>query len=110
MDRISSLGAIVARILVALVFLLNGFGVIDQSIPARQLMERGGPASLVSLVMFSGRALELDAGTRTGTRRCDRGRVDAQLFCCGASFRLRSHDRHLRACPSLSSTEQELLK
>jgi uncharacterized membrane protein YphA (DoxX/SURF4 family) len=34
MDRISSLGAIVARILVALVFLLNGFGVIDQSIPA----------------------------------------------------------------------------
>jgi uncharacterized membrane protein YphA (DoxX/SURF4 family) len=63
MDRVSSLGVIVARILVALVFPLHGFGVIDQSIPARELMKRGVPSSLVSLVMFSGRALELAART-----------------------------------------------
>jgi uncharacterized membrane protein YphA (DoxX/SURF4 family) len=89
MDRISSLGAIVARILVALVFLLNGFGVIDQSIPARQLMERGVPASLVSLVMFFGRALELAAGTALALAGATAGAsmlncsVAAPLFVCG---------------------------
>jgi putative oxidoreductase len=52
----------VARLLMAVVFVLNGFGIIDQKIPAKELMERGAPAALVPLIMWAGRALELAAG------------------------------------------------
>jgi uncharacterized membrane protein YphA (DoxX/SURF4 family) len=55
-------GLLTARLLIAVVFLLNAFGIIDQSIPARELVERGAPASLVPLIMLSGRVLELIAG------------------------------------------------
>lgn len=48
--------------MIAVVFLLNGFGIIDQFLPARELVERGAPASLVPLIMLSGRALEMIAG------------------------------------------------
>jgi hypothetical protein len=34
---------IVARILVSMVFILNGFGIIDQAIPASEMIERGVP-------------------------------------------------------------------
>ena len=51
-----------ARILMALVFLLNGFGVINQAIPAREMMERRVPPSVVPLAMFAGRFLEIVAG------------------------------------------------
>jgi hypothetical protein len=30
-----------ARLVVAVVFLLNGLGIIDQTIPAREMLERG---------------------------------------------------------------------
>ena len=62
MEQSARYGLFAARILVAVVFLLNGFGIIDQAIPARELAERGAPASLVPLIMLSGRALELIAG------------------------------------------------
>jgi len=55
-------GLLTARVLIAVVFLLNGSGIIDQSLPARELVERGIPASLVPIMMLSGRALELIAG------------------------------------------------
>jgi putative oxidoreductase len=55
-------GLLTARILIAVVFLLNALGIIDQSIPARELVERGAPASLVPMIMLGGRALELIAG------------------------------------------------
>lgn len=51
-----------ARLLVAAVFLLNGFGIIDQSIPARELAEHGAPVALVPVIMWSGRVLEIVAG------------------------------------------------
>jgi len=35
---------VAARLLVAIVFLLNGFGIIDQTIPAREMLERGVPS------------------------------------------------------------------
>jgi uncharacterized membrane protein YphA (DoxX/SURF4 family) len=44
------------------VFLLNGFGVIDQGIPARELVTEGVPAALVPLLMLAGRSLEIVAG------------------------------------------------
>ena len=62
MEQSARYGLLAARILIAVVFLLNAFGIIDQSIPARELAERGMPASLVPIFMLSGRALELIAG------------------------------------------------
>ncbi len=62
MERLSHYGIVVARVLASLVFVLNGFGVIDQTIPAKELIERGAPVSLVPLMMFASRALELAAG------------------------------------------------
>ena len=51
-----------ARFLMFMVFLLNGFGIIDQAIPAKEMMERGAPAALVPLAMLAGRLLEVIAG------------------------------------------------
>ena len=62
MEQLARYGLVTARMLVAIVFLLNGCGIIDQSLPARELAERGIPASLVPVIMLSGRALELIAG------------------------------------------------
>ena len=53
---------IIARLFVSAVFVLNGFGIIDQAIPARELMERGAPPALVPLMMLAGRIVELVAG------------------------------------------------
>lgn len=62
MERISANAANVARMLVSIVFVLNALGVIDQSIPAKEMAERGMPAALVPLSMFVGRSVELVAG------------------------------------------------
>jgi putative oxidoreductase len=51
-----------ARVLIAIVFVLNAVGIIDQTIPAKELMERGVPAAIAPWFMFAGRALELVAG------------------------------------------------
>ena len=61
MDRYNRGLMIVARILVAMVFILNGFGIINQAIPAKEMMERGVPAAIV-LFMIAGRLLEIVAG------------------------------------------------
>jgi len=53
---------VAARLPLAVVFLLNGFGVIDQTIPAREMLERGVPAGIVPLAMFVGRTLEIVTG------------------------------------------------
>ena len=66
MNRYYRLAFVAARIVVSVVFLLNGFGIIDQKIPAREMMERGAPAAIVPLVMMSGRLLEIVAGFGLG--------------------------------------------
>jgi uncharacterized membrane protein YphA (DoxX/SURF4 family) len=50
-----------ARVLIAVLFVLNAIGIIDQTIPAKEMMERGVPAALVPWCMFAGRPLELVA-------------------------------------------------
>jgi uncharacterized membrane protein YphA (DoxX/SURF4 family) len=62
MENQYTFGIVIARALMCVVFVLNGLGIIDQSIPAKELMERGAPASLVPIVMSAGRTLELAAG------------------------------------------------
>jgi putative oxidoreductase len=52
----------VARVLIAIVFVLNAIGVIDQTIPAKEMMERGVPAAIVPWFMLAGRTLEFIAG------------------------------------------------
>jgi putative oxidoreductase len=51
-----------ARVLIAIVFVLNAIGVIDQTVPAKEMMERGVPAAIVPWLMFAGRVLEFIAG------------------------------------------------
>jgi putative oxidoreductase len=52
----------VARVLVALVFLANGFGIIPQTAPAKDLADHGTPAALVPLLVDAGRGVEIVAG------------------------------------------------
>jgi putative oxidoreductase len=51
-----------SRVLVALMFLLNGLGVVNQTTAANELIEHGAPASLVPFLMLGARALEIVAG------------------------------------------------
>jgi len=62
MTRISRCGIKVASLMVAIVFLLNATGVIDQTEAARELGARGAPSSLVSYRMPVGRSIELIGG------------------------------------------------
>jgi putative oxidoreductase len=62
MEQLSRYGAIGARMLMSIVFVLNAFGIIDQSIPAKEMIERGIPAQLAPWLMLAGRTLELVAG------------------------------------------------
>ena len=62
MGRFSSYGMMAARILISLVFLLNAIGIIDQTIPAKELAEHGIPAGLVPAMMLAARAVEFLAG------------------------------------------------
>jgi putative oxidoreductase len=53
---------VAARVLVALVFLANGFGIIPQTQPAKELAEHGAPVALVPLFMFAARTIEIVGG------------------------------------------------
>ena len=51
-----------SRLCLALIFLLNGFGVVDQTRAAAELAAHGMPAGLVPLFMLGGRVLQVVAG------------------------------------------------
>ena len=57
MDRLTHYALAMARGLISVVFILNSVGIIDQTISAKELMERGAP---VSMVQAAGFALALD--------------------------------------------------
>jgi len=65
MDRLSHYALLVARVLISVVFILNSVGIIDQTIPAKELMERGAPVSMVPPMMLAGRTLEFAAGLQS---------------------------------------------
>ena len=46
----------------AIVFLLNGLGIINQSVAAKELIEHGAPAGVVPLLMLVARTIEIVAG------------------------------------------------
>ena len=55
-------GVCFARVLIAIIFLLNALGIIDQSKPVQEMIARGVPAMVAPLAGWSGRILELVAG------------------------------------------------
>lgn len=62
MNRYSQLVLILSRIFLSIIFLVNGFGVIDQKIPVKELIEHGAPAAIAPLIVMCGRVLEIIAG------------------------------------------------
>lgn len=62
MKRIAMSGTMLARLLMSIVFLVNAIGVIDQSVPAKEAIERGIPADIVPFMMLSGRVIEFVGG------------------------------------------------
>jgi putative oxidoreductase len=62
MERYNQYFVMSARILMSMVFLLNGFGIINQAIPAKEMIERGVPTAIVPMAMLAGRLLEVVAG------------------------------------------------
>ena len=62
MERLNQYFVVCARILMSMVFLLNGFGIINQVIPAKEMIERGVPPAMVPVAMIAGRLLEIVAG------------------------------------------------
>jgi putative oxidoreductase len=54
---------IAARILVAMMFLLNGLDIIGQSLAKHELAAYGAPTGLIPALIIAARALQLIAGT-----------------------------------------------
>jgi uncharacterized membrane protein YphA (DoxX/SURF4 family) len=51
-----------SRILVSIIFLVNGLGIISQAVAAKELIGDGAPASLVPFLMLGARTIEVVAG------------------------------------------------
>ena len=62
MNKTAKAAIIAARILVALVFLVNGLGIIDQSEALRELIQRGCPETIAPVLLILGRSIEVVAG------------------------------------------------
>jgi putative oxidoreductase len=62
MNQLSSFTTVPARVLVALIFLINGFGIIDQSFAVHEMIARGIPAKLAPVFSMAGRLVEILAG------------------------------------------------
>ena len=62
MNQIRSFVAVSARILVATLFLMNGFGIVDQSFAIHEMIARGIPANLASALNMAGRVVEIFSG------------------------------------------------
>jgi len=54
---------VAARVLVAMIFMLNGLNIIGQTLAAHELAAYGAPASLIPSLIIAARTLQLVAGT-----------------------------------------------
>jgi putative oxidoreductase len=54
---------VTARVLVAMMFMLNGLNIIGQTLAIHELAAYGAPASLIPGLIIAARALQLIAGT-----------------------------------------------
>lgn len=62
MNTIKTYLPVFARILVALIFLISGFGVVDPSFAVHDMVASGVPAHLATSLSMAGRILEIVAG------------------------------------------------
>jgi putative oxidoreductase len=62
MSSLQRYGFAAARVFVAVIFLANGFGIIPQAQPAKELADAGAPAALVPLLMAVARTIEIGGG------------------------------------------------
>jgi len=62
MESLQRNALVTARVLLALVFFANGFGIIPQGLAAKELAEHGAPAAIVPLLMFAARSIEIVGG------------------------------------------------
>jgi putative oxidoreductase len=62
MSRIRLSVAIFARVLIVAIFLVNGFGIVDQTTAVHEMIARGVPAHLAPLLVIAGRAVQIFAG------------------------------------------------
>jgi putative oxidoreductase len=62
MESLQRNALVAARVLLALVFFANGFGIIPQGVAAKELADHGAPAALVPLLMFAARTIEIVGG------------------------------------------------
>ena len=52
---------IAARVLISIIFLLNGLNIVSQSLAAHEMAAHGIPVSLVPMMMLGAQALQLVA-------------------------------------------------
>jgi putative oxidoreductase len=62
MNSIRPYVATFIRILIVAIFLANGFGIVNQSFPVHEMVARGVPAHLASLLTMVGRVIQIVAG------------------------------------------------
>jgi putative oxidoreductase len=62
MNQIRPFVTLFARILIVAVFLMNGFGILDQSVAVHEMIARGVSPNLATLFGLAGRAVEIFAG------------------------------------------------
>ncbi len=62
MRPIAKYSIVIARVLISLVFLMNGLGIVDQTMAVREVIARGAPANLAWVLVMAGRVLEVVAG------------------------------------------------
>jgi putative oxidoreductase len=53
---------VLSRVLVSIIFLMNGLGIISQATAAKELIEHGAPAAVVPFLMLCARTVEVVAG------------------------------------------------
>lgn len=59
LSRVFGVVLFVAKVLVALIFLMNALGIVDQTKPADELIAFGVPANLAPAAVWSGRLVQL---------------------------------------------------
>jgi putative oxidoreductase len=87
MNRSASNVIVVGRILVAIVFILNATGIVDQTEAARELAARGAPSDLVPFLMLAARSVEFIGGVALAFGILPRlGAVALLVFLIAATY------------------------
>jgi uncharacterized membrane protein YphA (DoxX/SURF4 family) len=62
MNSLARYVLVFSRVLVAIIFLLNGLGIISQGQAAKELLEHGAPAGVVPFLMVRAGTIQVVAG------------------------------------------------